>query len=91
MATLELTKATEINGETVTSIDYDLESLTGKDSAQAIADLSKKGIIVAMTEFDQNYHVAMFAIAAGLSIEDVQRLCVKDYQKACNAVRDFFM
>lgn len=91
MAILELKKPTHINGEEVTEISYDLEGLTGRDSAQAIRELAKREIIVSMTEVDQNYHAAMFAIAAGISIEDVQQLSAKDYQRACIAVRDFFL
>ena len=91
MAILELKTAVEINGEEVNKIEYVLESLTGKDTAQAIKDLAKHKIVVTMTELDQNYHAAVFAIAAGVSFEDIQQLSVKDYVKACNAVRDFFL
>lgn len=91
MRTLELKNPAMINGEEVKTIEYDLEGLTGRDSAQAINELSKRKIFVTMTEVDQNYHAAMFAIAAGISFEDVQQLSAKDYQKACNEVRDFFL
>lgn len=91
MATLELKKEVEINGEKVTKIEYDLEDLTGADIQNAVRELGKKGIVVTVNETDQNYHAMLFAIASDLAYEDLQRLGAKDYAKACNAVRDFFL
>ena len=91
MAELKLRKPFEIDGEMKESIEYDLDSLTGNDIEQAIADLGKKGIVIVMAETDQRYHAAIFAIAAGISFEDVSRLPAKDFAKATAAVRDFFL
>lgn len=91
MATLELKKPAKINGEEVTKIEYDLDALTGEDVADAIKMLAKNGVIVTMTETDSNYHAAIFAIAAGVDYLDIKRLGAKDYFKACNTVRDFFL
>ena len=91
MAKLELKKPFMLDGEEVTEINYDLDALTGNDIEKAITDLGKKGVIVAMVETDQRYHAMLFAIASGMSYEDVCRLPVKDFNKAANAVRDFFL
>ena len=91
MATLELKKTAKINGEDVTKIEYDLDNLTGEDIANAIKMLAKNNIIVTLTETDSNYHAAIFAIAAGVDYLDIKRLGAKDYVKACNTVRDFFL
>ena len=88
---LELRKPFELDGEMVESIEYDLDSLTGADIERAISDLGKKGIVIAMVETDQRYHAMLFAIAAGMSYEDVNRLPAKDFTKATTAVRDFFL
>lgn len=88
---LKLKKPTEVNGETVSEIPYDLESLTGDDLANAIKMLAKHNIVVQVTEIDTNYHAAIFAIASGLDYVDIKRLGAKDYMKACNTVRDFFL
>lgn len=89
--TFTLKKPVEINGEMTSEIPYDLESLTGNDISEAIKMLAKYGIVVVMTETDQNYHAAIFAISAGLDFADIQKLSAKDYNKACNIVRDFFL
>lgn len=88
---LELRKPIEINGELTKEIPYDLESLTGNDVSDAIKMLASRGIMVTLTETDSNYHAAIFAISAGLDFSDIQNLGAKDYQKACNTVRDFFL
>jgi hypothetical protein len=89
--TLVLKKPVEINGEMVNEIKYDLESLTGNDVSDAIKMLAKHNTVVVMTETDQNYHAAIFAIASDLDYADIKRLSIKDYNKACNIVRDFFL
>ena len=91
MSTLKLTTPFDLDGEKVESIDYDLDSLKGNDIEKAITDLGKKGIVVAMVETDQRYHAMLFAIAAGMSYEDVCRLSIKDFHKATTVVRDFFL
>lgn len=88
---LKLKKETEINGELVSEIQYDLDSLTGDDVARAIQMLAKHNIVVHVTEIDTNYHAAVFAIASGLDYSDIKRLGARDYMRACNAVRDFFL
>lgn len=89
--TLVLKRPVEINGEMTSEIQYDLESLTGNDISEAIKMLAKNNIVVVMTETDTNYHAAIFAIASGLDLADIKRLGAKDYSKACNIVRDFFL
>lgn len=91
MAELKLKKPFNLDGEAVEKIAYDVESLTGNDIEKAINDLGKKGIVVAMVETDQRYHAMLFAIAAGMSYEDVCRLPIRDFQAATTAVRDFFL
>lgn len=91
MADLKLKKPFDLDGETVESISYDLDSLTGNDIERAITELGKKGVVVAMVETDQRYHAMLFSIAAGMSYEDVCRLPLKDFQSATTMVRDFFL
>lgn len=88
---LKLKKPIDLDGEKVDKIHYDLDELTGDDIERAITELGKKGIVVAMVETDQRYHAMLFAISAGIAYEDVKRLSSKDFQKAANIVRDFFL
>ena len=91
MAELKLKKPIKIDGEEKTVIEYDLEELTGADIQQATKELNKVGIMVTTVELDSNYHAAIFAKAAGLMFEDMNRLSAKDYTKATTLVRDFFL
>lgn len=91
MAELKLKTPITLDGETVDTISYDLDGLTGNDIERAITELGKKGIVVAMVETDQRYHAMLFSIAAGIMYEDVIRLSAKDFLKATTAVRDFFL
>jgi hypothetical protein len=91
MAELKLKKPIMVDGEEKSVIEYDLESLTGADIQQATKELSKAGIMVTTVELDSNYHAAIFAKAAGLMFEDLNRFSAKDYTKATTLVRDFFL
>ena len=91
MAKLNLKKPIKVDGEEISVIEYDLDELTGEDIQQVTTELSKKGIIVTTIELDSNYHAAIFAKAAGLMLEDLNRLSAKDYAKATTLVRDFFL
>lgn len=91
MATLKLKTPIDIDGEKVSEVEYDLDSLTGSDIERANDALSKKGIMVGMVETDQRYHAMLFSMAAGIMYEDMSRLSAKDYHRATTAVRNFFL
>ena len=91
MATLKLKKPAMINGEETSEIEYDLDELTGKDIQDATKELQKRGIIVSVVETDPNYQAMLFAMASGLSYEDIQKLGAKDYNDIIILVRDFFL
>ena len=87
----KLVKPIMIDDKMTSVLKYDLEELTGDDVSFAIKELGKRGMVVTMNETDQNYHAMLFSIAAGISFEDVKRLKIKDFNKVCNIVRDFFL
>lgn len=91
MEVLKLKKPVMIDGESKTEIAYDLDGLTGADIELASNQLKKKGVTVVSMEIDINYHMAIFAQAAGIDYEDVKRMSAKDCQNAVAAVRVFFM
>lgn len=91
MESLKLKTPVLINGEMVDKIEYDLEDLKGKDIQDAVKEMQQSGMIVGVLELDANYHAAIFAKAAGLSLADIAVLKAKDYNKAIMVVRDFFL
>lgn len=91
MEVLKLKKTVMIDGESKTEIPYDLDGLTGADIEFASNQLKKKGITIGAVELDINYHMAIFAQAAGIDYEDVKRMGAKDCQAAIVKVRAFFV
>jgi len=91
MAILKLNKAVMIDGKSILEIDYDLDGLTGADIQLAVKELQLGGVMIAFNETDSNYHAALFAKAADITYADMGRFGAKDYNKAANLVRDFFL
>ena len=87
----KLKKPILIDGVMTEEIKYDLDALTGQDIQHAYKELSKRGMQVMVSEIDSNYHAMLFAIASGLAFEDVSRMGIKDYNRMCSLVRDFFL
>ncbi len=91
MEIFKLSKPVTINGAEKSEIEYDLESLTGADVQQALKELANKSYMPGSTEVDPLYHAAIFAQAAGLSLDDVSLLKAKDFNKITQIVRNFFL
>lgn len=91
MSKIQLSKEIEINGEKVNEIEYDLESLTGKNVQDSLKELQKTGYVPTVQELDGVFHSYLFAAASGLDPSDISRLSMKDYIKATGVVRDFFV
>lgn len=79
----------KIDGEAVDTIDYDFTAMNGSNIRHAKSELQKRGYTVAVKELDECFHAAMFAEAAGVSIEDVERFGMKDYNAVADIARDF--
>lgn len=80
---------TKINGEAVEKIDYDFTALDGSNIRNARASLGKVGYVVTVKELDSCFHAAMFAEAAGISLADVERFDMRDYEKVADIAKDF--
>lgn len=89
---LELKKPVLIDGEMITKIKYDFESLTGKNVNAAFAAARKNGyMITGAYEMDPILGCYMFAQAAGIDYLDVKRFSAVDYKRAGSIGRDFFI
>ena len=89
MDILKLKKPVDINGEEVTEIKYDIDKLTGEDFEIALKQLSERKHVVKVQELDPMFHAALFALAAGLCLNDIMQLGAKDLAKAGLLVRNF--
>ena len=89
MDILKLKKPVDINGETVTKINYDIDKLTAQDFETAIKQLSKRKIVVKVQELDPMFHAALFAQAADMDLNDIMLLGAKDFANVGLLVRNF--
>lgn len=80
---------TNINGEEVKTIDYDFTALNGSNIRNARSGLGRAGYVVAVKELDECFHAAMFAEAAGISLADVERFDMRDYEAVADIAKDF--
>lgn len=89
---LKLKKTVMIDGEEKTEIQYDFDSLTGRNVNNAFSNAKKKGYAInSAYEMDPVIGCYMFAEAAGISYEDVERMSAADYAKAGSLGRNFFI
>lgn len=79
----------DINGEEVKTIDYDFTALDGSNIRHARSELGKVGYVVTVKELDSCFHAAMFAEAAGVSLADVERFDMRDYEAVSDIAKDF--
>jgi hypothetical protein len=79
----------KIDGEECTEIAYDFTALDGSNIRHARAELGKIGYVVTVKELDSCFHAAMFAEAAGVSLADVERFDMRDYEAVADIAKDF--
>lgn len=84
-----LKKPTKIDGEEVTSIKYDFSELNGKAIRMAKSELQKRNYTVAIKELDEVYHATLFAMASGLTVDNIEALSMADYNNVADIARGF--
>lgn len=89
VGTYTFRKAAKIDGEEVASINYDFTVLNGSNIRNARSELGKAGYVVTVKELDSCFHAAMFAEAAGISLADVERFDMRDYEAVADIAKDF--
>ena len=87
---LKLNKPITINDKEVKELKYDLNRVTGKTIRLNIQKLQRLEMAVPTLEYSPILHAALFATAAQIDVEDVERLNMKDYMSAVNIISDFF-
>lgn len=94
--TLKLSKPIMINGEEVTELPYDFESMTARDKLEAGKKMKAAQIPVSnVEELDTDYHFFLFIQAVckadpSIDVADVMRISAKDEREACRLARNFF-
>lgn len=89
---LKLKKPVMIDGEEKTEIQYDFDNLTGRDMKEALKNFKKDGnMLNGAYEMDPVLGCYIFAQAARIAYEDVERMSATDYKKAGSLGRNFFI
>jgi hypothetical protein len=93
MEKLRLMKPFMYNGEKLTEIEYDLESVTPAQYKAIIKRLQRKGHVVNMPELDGSVQQEYFAAATALQIPatELNNLHIRDYMRMEQLVRAFFL
>lgn len=95
--TLELKKPLLVNGEELTEIPYDFESMTVGNKLAVTKNMASAGFTMTQVEeFDPVYHLFLFAKAVEVATReqiataDVLRMSARDGQEAGALARSFF-
>lgn len=91
----KLTKPLMVNGDAITSIPYDFNSIIAKDRILIERELKGKGVITIMPQADDEFLINLFAravskVAPQITLNDLLRLDFKDFVKITGVTRDFF-
>lgn len=84
-------KPTKIDGEEVTEINYDFNAINGAAIRDIRAELGKRAYAVSVPEIDQVFQAGMFAVASGLTLDNVEAFALRDYMNVTELARDFLL
>ena len=92
MENIKLLKAIQYDGETVTELHLDFDSLTGQDILNAERELNAGNKSVApVKEFDKGYLSIVAAKAAGVPTDMLSLLGAKDFTKVTVLTQNFLL
>ncbi len=95
MEKFKLSKPIMINGEQVSELPFDFDSMTATDLTKAGAAAKAANIPILIAPLDTDYHVYLFAQAVNcadrnIDIADVLRMSARDALRATGLARNFF-
>lgn len=86
---IELTKPLLWKENEITTLDLNLEDLTGNDLIDTEDDLKRKGVSVNAWEYSRTYLVALAARALHIPADILKTLSAKDFTTIINEVLSF--
>ena len=84
-------KPTKIDGEEVKEINYDFNAINGAAIRDIRTELGKRSYVVSVPELDQVFQAGMFAVASGLTLDNVEAFALRDYMNVTELARDFLL
>lgn len=87
----KLRKPFVIDGETISEIYYDFDTVKPIQYKNLVARISKKGQI-GVPELDNNVQIGYFSLACGIPVSELMRMpSTQDYTVICAMVRNFLL
>ncbi len=86
-----LTKEIELNGNMVSELEIDLDSLSVKDLSEAKTEWMRAGGFSPMPTLDMDFNMRCVAKALNVPFEDLQSMSGKDYMRLSQEVTGFFL
>lgn len=84
-------KPTTIDGEEVKEINYDFNVINGAAIRDIRTELGKRAYAASVPEIDQVFQAGMFAVACGLTLDNVEAFALRDYFNVTELARDFLL
>lgn len=89
METVKLQNEYEFEGKKYTEINMDFDRLTGVDFIDIEQEMNDMGEYALTPETSPNFCVRLAAKAAGVNVEVIKHLPIKDFNRVKNAARNF--
>ncbi|MBR0278789.1 MAG: phage tail assembly protein, partial [Synergistaceae bacterium] len=86
---IQLKKAITHKGNELTTLDLELDNLTGNDLIDVEDQILKTGNPIQSTDFSRVYLITVAARALHMPVEILKQMCARDFAKVVNEVRNF--
>ena len=86
---IQLKKAITHKGNELTTLDLELDNLTGNDLIDVEDQILKTGNPIQSTDFSRVYLITVAARALHMPVEILKQMCSRDFAKVVNEVRNF--
>jgi hypothetical protein len=93
MPIVEFKRPIEFNGAEISALALDLESMTGDNLIELESSYRQlnKGKYIPVPDIEKGYQVLVAAFACKVNPSIIQKLPAGDFNKICEAVRDFLL
>ncbi|MBR0151081.1 MAG: phage tail assembly protein [Synergistaceae bacterium] len=88
---IELKKAITHKGSEITTLDLDLDSLTGNDLIEVEDQIMKTGTPIQTTDFSRVYLISVAARTLHMPVEVLKFMGARDFARVVNEVRNFLL
>ncbi len=88
---IQLKKAITHKGNEISTLDINLENLTGNDLIEVEEQILQSGKLLQSTEFSRVYLIAVAARALHMPVEILKQMSARDFARVTTEVRNFLM